>query len=65
MERAFINFCNYNVATISCAEMTEDGGMAISVIGCDSPIRLSVNKGSEFRQMLSRFALQIRDKGAT
>ena len=59
MERTFINFCNYfiNVATISCAEMTEDGGMAISVIGRDSPIRLSVNEGSEFRQIPSRFAL--------
>ena len=67
MERKFINFRNYfiNVEAISCAEMTEDGGMAISMMGRDSPIRLSVNEGSEFRQILSRMSLQMREKEAT
>ena len=64
MERTFINFRNYfiNVKAISCAEMKEDGGMAISIIGRDSPIRLSVSEGGEFRQILSRYSLQTRDK---
>ena len=67
MERNFINFRNYfiNVSAITCAEMTEDGGMAITVMSRPKPIRLSVNEGQEFRQILSRFALQIRDKAPT
>jgi hypothetical protein len=67
MERRFINFRNYfiNIEAISCAEMTENGGMTISMMGRDSPIRLSVNEGSEFRQILGRVSLQLREKEAT
>ncbi len=63
MNRNFINFRNYfiNLEAISCAEMTEDGGMAISVMGRQAPIRLSVNEGNEFRQILSRYSLQTRE----
>ena len=67
MERNFISFRNYfiNLEAITFAEMTEDGGMAITVMSRSSPIRLSVNEGQEFRQILSRYCLQFRDKEAT
>ena len=67
MERNFISFRNYfiNMATITCVEMTEDGGMAISLMSQPKPIRLSVNEGAEFRQILSRYSLQLREKEAT
>ncbi len=66
MDRTFINFRNYfiNLQSITCAEMTEDGGMAITVISRPTPIRLSVNEGQEFRRILSRYSLQFRDEKA-
>ena len=64
MERTFIKFRSYfiNLEAITCAEMAEDGGMAITVMSRPTPIRLSANEGQEFRQILGRFSLQFREK---
>ena len=64
MERPFIRFRNYyiNLDAVACVETTEDGGMAITVLNRDQPIRLGPKEGAEFGQILGRFSLQLRSE---
>ena len=62
MERPFIKVRTYfiNLEAVACIETTEDGGMAITVLNRDQPIRLGPEEGAEFGQILGRFSLQLR-----
>ena len=63
MDRPFIRFGNYfiNLEAVACVETTEDGGMAITVISREHPIRLGPNEAAEFSQIMSRYSLQPRE----
>ena len=51
-----------NLDAVACVETTEDGGMAITVLNRDQPIRLGPKEGAEFGQILGRFSLQLRSE---
>ena len=63
MERPFIRFHNYfiNLEAVACTETTEDGGMAITIMNRQHPIRLSPKDAAEFAQIMGRFSLQLRE----
>lgn len=63
MDRPFIRFRNYfiNLQAVTCVETTEDGGMAITVMSREQPIRLGPNEAAEFAQIMGRFSLQLRE----
>ena len=63
MDRPFIKFRNYfiNLEAVACIETTEDGGMAITVMNRDLPIRLGAHDAAAFAQIMGRFSLQLRD----
>ena len=63
MERPFIKFRNFyiNLEAIACIETTEDGGMAVTVLNRDQPIRFGPQEATEFTQVLGRYSLQLRE----
>jgi len=63
MDRPFIKFRNYfiNLEAVACLETTEDGGMAITIMNREHPIRLGPSEAAEFAQILGRFSLQLRE----
>ncbi len=63
MERPFIKFQNYfiNLEAVVCIESTEDGGMAITLMNREHPIRLGPKEAAEFSQLVARYSLQLRD----
>ena len=63
MDRPFIRFQNYfiNLEAVACTETTQDGGMAITVMSREHPIRLSPKEATEFVQIMGRFSLQLRE----
>lgn len=63
MDRPFIRFSNYfiNLEAVACTETTEDGGMAITVMNREHPIRLSPKDATEFAHIMGRFSLQLRE----
>ncbi len=63
MDRPFIRFQNYfiNLEAVACTETTQDGGMAITVMSREHPIRLSPKEATEFAQIMGRFSLQLRE----
>ena len=63
MDRPFIRFRTYfiNLEAVACVETTEDGGMAITVMNREHPIRLSPNEAAEFTQIIGRFSIQLRE----
>ena len=63
MDRPFIRFHNYfiNLEAVACTETTEDGGMAITVMNREHPIRLAPKEATEFAQIMGRFSLQHRE----
>ena len=63
MDRPFIRFRNYfiNLDAVACIETTEDGGISITVMNRERPIRLDPTEGAEFEQILARFSLQLRE----
>ena len=62
MERPFIKFRNYyiNLEAVACIETTEDGGMAVTILNRDQPIRFGPQESAEFTQILGRYSLQLR-----
>ncbi len=62
MERPFIKFRNYyiNLEAVACIETTEDGGMAVTILNRDQPIRFGPQEAAEFAQILGRYSLQLR-----
>ena len=66
MDKTFIKFrnCFVNLQTVSYVERTEDGGISITVLNRDHPVRLSAAEASDFEGMLTRFLLQPRASAA-
>ncbi len=67
MDRPFIKFRNYfiNLEAVACIETTEDGGMAITVMNREHPIRLGPQEGAEFAQILGRHSMLLRAAAGT
>ena len=63
MDRPFIKFRNYfiNLDAVACIETTEDGGMALTMMSREHPIRLGPKEATEFTQIMARFSLQLRE----
>ncbi len=63
MDRPFIRFRNYfiNLEAVACVETTEDGGMALTIMNREHPIRLGPKEAIEFAQIMTRFSIQLRE----
>ena len=63
MDRPFIRFRNYfvNLEAVACVETTEDGGMALTIMNREHPIRLGPKEAIEFAQIVARFSIQLRE----
>ena len=63
MDRPFIRFRNFfvNLEAVACVETTEVGGMALTVMNREHPIRLGPKEAIEFAQIMTRFSIQLRE----
>ncbi len=63
MDRPFIRVRDYfiNLDAVACVETTEDGGMALTIMNRENPIRLGPKEATEFARIMARFSLQHRE----
>ncbi len=63
MDRPFIRFRTYfiNLEAVACVETTEDGGMALTIMNREHPIRLGPKEAIEFAHIMTRFSIQLRE----
>jgi hypothetical protein len=64
MEKRFIKIRDHyvNLYAISFAQSTDDGGLAVTVMNRDQPLRLSRDEAQEFLAVLSRFTIPSRSR---
>ena len=62
MDKTFIKCRNafVNLQNVSYVERTEDGGISITVVNRDQPVRLNAGEASDFEEILERFLLLPR-----
>ena len=62
MDKTFVKCRNafVNLQSVSYVERTEDGGLSITVVNRDQPVRLSAAEASDFEEILARFLLPPR-----
>ena len=67
MDKTFVKLgtCFVNLQSVSYVERTEDGGISITVLNRDHPVRLSGAEAADFEGMLARFLLEPRSSATS